>query len=87
MFGLRLKPAEGVYKSCFHMEFMSIYRWIGILRCPFLSKCGPDAGEGVDYEEEERDAEKTCFTRRHRGCECYKSLHQISVYYIEGGFL
>ncbi len=52
---------------------MSIYSLIGILRCPFRKECGPDAGWGLDYEHEEKPLEKLCFTRRHLGCEVYKS--------------
>jgi hypothetical protein len=52
---------------------MSIYAFIGILRCPYRDECGPDAGWGLDYEDDRGDAERFCFTRRHYKCDIYKS--------------
>lgn len=49
---------------------MSIYRLIGIMRCPFIDECGPDR-QWIDYEIEIKGIEKTCLTRRHRGCDEY----------------
>jgi hypothetical protein len=48
---------------------MSIYAFIGILRCPYRSTC-PDP----DFEDEVKGAEKNCLTHRHYGCEAFKAF-------------
>jgi hypothetical protein len=53
---------------------MSVYRWIGILRCPYRDECGPD--KMIDYGELAETAEEFCFTRRHLKCGKYKSRKQ-----------
>jgi len=51
---------------------MSRYRLIGILVCPYTQKCGPDK-QWPDSPDDEFEAERVCFTRRHRDCPEYKS--------------
>ena len=54
---------------------MSIYEFIGILRCPFIEKCGPGKGYVDDLDDpfEEVRTFKQCYTRRHFHCGGYLS--------------
>lgn len=47
---------------------MSRYAFIGILRCPYRKKCGP---ETADFDDETEEMERECFTRMHFGCSDY----------------
>jgi hypothetical protein len=52
------------------LKSMTIYRLVGVLRCPYRRECGPDM-KILCYDYEERDIEKMCLTREHFSCPEY----------------
>ena len=54
---------------------MSLWRILGIFRCPYINECGPNKTE-FDYEFEEDAANETCLTREHFSCPIYISKKQ-----------
>ncbi|MFH1420887.1 MAG: hypothetical protein ABIG30_02870 [Candidatus Aenigmatarchaeota archaeon] len=53
---------------------MSVYEFIGVLRCPYRDNCGPDSEQtAFEFRDEDTDAfEDVCYTRRHRECDQFK---------------